>query len=48
VITKAFHLTKAFRQIRGKSFVIMVGVAIPAGLSGHTRQAIARRPARTV
>jgi hypothetical protein len=42
MITKDFHLTKAFRQIRGKSFVIMVGVPIPAGLSGHTGQVTAR------
>jgi hypothetical protein len=41
VITKDFHLTKAFRQIRGKSFVIMVGGMASAGLSGHTGRVIA-------
>jgi hypothetical protein len=40
VITKDFHFTKDSRQIRGKSFVIMVGVTIAAGLSWPTRQAI--------
>jgi hypothetical protein len=39
VITKDFHFAKAFRQIRGKSFVIMVGAVIPAGLSWHIRHA---------
>jgi hypothetical protein len=38
MIVKDFHLTKAFRQIRGKAFVIMVGVLIRAGLSAHTGQ----------
>jgi hypothetical protein len=38
MITKDFHSAKDFRQIRGKSFVIMVGVMTSAGLSGHTRQ----------
>jgi hypothetical protein len=33
--------------MRGISFVIMVGATNPAGLSGHTRQALARQPART-
>jgi hypothetical protein len=42
MITKDFHLTKAFRQIRGKSFVIMAGVPAPGGLSGHTGQVITR------
>jgi hypothetical protein len=48
VITKDFHLTNAFRQIRGKSFVIMVGVTAATGLSGHTRRLVARRPAHIV
>jgi hypothetical protein len=38
MITKDFHLTKDFRQIRGKSFVIMGRIAAPTGDSGHTRQ----------
>jgi hypothetical protein len=38
MIAKDFHLTKDFRRIRGKSFVIMVGVTASAGLSGHTTQ----------
>jgi hypothetical protein len=46
VITKDFHSMKDFRQIRGKSFVIMVDVTIPAGLSRHTRQVIAQRTTR--
>jgi hypothetical protein len=45
MIAKDFHSVKAFRQIRGKSFVIMVGVTASAGLSRHTRQAITWRPA---
>jgi hypothetical protein len=48
MIAKDFHSVKDFRQIRGKSFVIIVGVAIPAVLSGHIGQVIARRPARIV
>jgi hypothetical protein len=48
MITKDFHLTKDFRQMKGKSFVIMVGVTMPAGLSGHTGLAITWRPAPVV
>jgi hypothetical protein len=48
IIAKDFHSAKDFPRIRGKSFVIMVDVAIPAGLSGHTRQVITLRPARIV
>jgi hypothetical protein len=48
MIAKDFHSAKAFRQIRGKSFVIMVGVMATTGLSWHTGQAIAWRPARIV
>jgi hypothetical protein len=40
MIAKDFHSVKAFRQIRGKSFVIMVAGKKSAGLSGHTRQVI--------
>jgi hypothetical protein len=40
MIAKDFHSVKDFRQIRGKSFVIMVGVRASGGLSRHTRQAI--------
>jgi hypothetical protein len=46
VITKDFHSAKDFRQIRGKSFVIMVGVAVPDGLFGHTRRVLVRWHAR--
>jgi hypothetical protein len=38
MIAKDFHSVKDFRQIRGKSFVIMVGVAASAGFSGHSSQ----------
>jgi hypothetical protein len=38
VITKVFHFTKDFRQIRGKSFVIMDESAATLRLSGHNRQ----------
>jgi hypothetical protein len=38
MIAKDFHSAKDFRQIRGKSFVIMVGVMASARLFGHTRQ----------
>jgi hypothetical protein len=38
MIAKDFHLTKDFRQIRGKSFVIKGEVAALGGLSGHTGQ----------
>jgi hypothetical protein len=46
MIANDFHLTKDYRQIRGKSFVIMGGTVAPTGLPGHTGQAIARRRAR--
>jgi hypothetical protein len=48
MITKDFHSAKDFRQIRGKSFVIMVGVTALAGLSGHTSRVITWRPAHSV
>jgi hypothetical protein len=38
LITKDFHSTKDFRQIRGKSFVIMTPAPMPTGPSGHIRQ----------
>jgi hypothetical protein len=40
VITKDFHFAKDFPRIRGKSFVIMVGVLAPAGLSRHIRRVV--------
>jgi hypothetical protein len=39
MIMKDFHFTNDFPLIRGKSFVIMVDAAPPAGLSGHARHA---------
>jgi hypothetical protein len=44
MIAKDFHSMKDFPRIRGKSFVIMVGVMTSAGLSGHTEQVITWRP----
>jgi hypothetical protein len=39
MITKDFHFTKDFRQIRGKSFVIMGEPTISGERSGHTGHA---------